>query len=165
MKSWHILMGNSCFEGVRQSGVGITSLTWRRPSLEHQQCLRYVQSCPLPVDPSWWSTTSPPSLHRLTMAPPWAAQLTFWSWSWVALANVILARTVSVQVFKYSSIQMSSVLHLFFTGCPTSCCLGRDRPEGSVQECQCCVSVSALQNPVWFSDPVKPVINTFRLGF
>ena len=27
-------MGNSCFEGVRQSGVGITSLTWRRPSLE-----------------------------------------------------------------------------------------------------------------------------------
>ena len=89
-------MGNSCLEGVRQSGVGITSLTWRRPSLEHQQCLRYVQSCPLPVDPSWWSTTSP----RLTMAPPWAAQLTFWSWSWVALANVILARTVSVQVSK-----------------------------------------------------------------
>ena len=27
-------MGNSCSEGVRQSGVGITSLTWRRPSLE-----------------------------------------------------------------------------------------------------------------------------------
>ena len=134
-------MGNSCLEGVRQSGVGITSLTWRRPSLEQA-----VPALRTKLPTACGSILVVNNQSQVDNGASLGSSAYFLELELSCPSQCHSGQDCQCPSVQLSKCPMSSIW--FSLDRLPAAALGRDRPEGSVQECQCCVSVSGLQNPV-----------------